>query len=377
MADTNSSQERTEAPSERRLKEARKEGKVARSRELNTAVLMMIGIAAFLWFADGLMQMLLIVMRQTMQLDQSLLHDTRQMGLALSTALIEMLKTLVPMLTAIFVAMWIAASLPGGVIFSWSLLAFKGSRLSPLQGLSKILGKSSLLELLKSVIKIALLMGSMAAFLVQLAKRLVALQSQPLPLSLHEGLQLLFLTLLLMATLLLLVAAIDIPFQYKSVMDKIKMTRQEVKEERKTSDGDPLIKSRIRQIQYQFARRRIEERVPKADVIITNPTHFAVALRYSEKDAKAPYVVAKGVDEMALRIRAIGTQHQKEILEIPALARAIYWSTRVDQEVPSALYAAVAYVLTYVVQLKAYKTGRGSKPAPLPELKIPKNLAKN
>ncbi|GGZ12604.1 MULTISPECIES: flagellar biosynthesis protein FlhB [Shewanella] len=377
MADTNSSQERTEAPSERRLKEARKEGKVARSRELNTAVLMMIGIAAFLWFADGLMQMLLIVMRQTMQLDQSLLHDTRQMGLALSTALIEMLKTLVPMLTAIFVAMWIAASLPGGVIFSWSLLAFKGSRLSPLQGLSKILGKSSLLELLKSVIKIALLMGSMAAFLVQLAKRLVALQSQPLPLSLHEGLQLLFLTLLLMATLLLLVAAIDIPFQYKSVMDKIKMTRQEVKEERKTSDGDPLIKSRIRQIQYQFARRRIEERVPKADVIITNPTHFAVALRYSEKDAKAPYVVAKGVDEMALRIRAIGTQHQKEILEIPALARAIYWSTRVDQEVPSALYAAVAYVLTYVVQLKAYKAGRGSKPAPLPELKIPKNLAKN
>jgi flagellar biosynthetic protein FlhB len=160
-------------------------------------------------------------------------------------------------------------------------------------------------------------------------------------------------------------------------MDKIKMTRQEVKEERKTSDGDPLIKSRIRQIQYQFARRRIEERVPKADVIITNPTHFAVALRYSEKDAKAPYVVAKGVDEMALRIRAIGTQHQKEILEIPALARAIYRSTRVDQEVPSALYAAVAYVLTYVVQLKAYKAGRGSKPAPLPELKIPKNLAKN
>ena len=377
MADNNSSQERTEKPSERRLREARKEGKVARSRELNTAVLMMIGIAAFLWFADGLMQMLLIVMRQTMQLDQSLLHDTRQMGLALSTALIEMLKTLVPMLTAIFVAMWIAASLPGGVIFSWSLLAFKGSRLSPLQGLSKILGKSSLLELLKSVIKIALLMGCMTAFLMQLAKRLVALQSQPLQLSLHEGLQLLFLTLLLMATLLLLVAAIDIPFQYKSVMDKIKMTRQEVKEERKTSDGNPLIKNRIRQIQYQFARRRIEERVPKADVIITNPTHFAVALRYSEKDAKAPYVVAKGVDEMALRIRAIGTQHQKEILEIPALARAIYWSTRVDQEVPSALYAAVAYVLTYVVQLKAYKAGRGSKPAPIPELKIPKNLAKN
>ncbi|MCL1073454.1 flagellar biosynthesis protein FlhB [Shewanella dokdonensis] len=377
MADNNSSQERTEKPTERRLREARKEGQVARSRELNTAVLMMIGIAAFLWFADGLMQMFLIVMRQAMQLDQSLLHDTRQMELTLSAALLEMLKTLVPMLTAIFVAMWIAASLPGGIIFSWSLLAFKGSRLSPLKGLSKIMGKSSLQELLKSIIKICLLMGCMIAFLLQLAKRLVALQSQPLQISVHEGLQLLFLTLLLMATLLLLVAAIDIPFQYKSVMDKVKMTRQEVKEERKTSDGNPLIKNRIRQIQYQFARRRIEERVPKADVIITNPTHFAVALRYSEKDAKAPYVVAKGVDEMALRIRAIGTQHQKEILEIPALARAIYWSTRVDQEVPAVLYTAVAYVLTYVVQLKAYKAGRGSKPAPIPELKIPKNLAKN
>ncbi|MDF0535716.1 flagellar biosynthesis protein FlhB [Shewanella sp. A32] len=377
MADNNSSQERTEKPSERRLREARKEGQIARSRELNTAVLMMVGIAAFLWFADGLMQMVLVVMRQTMQLDQSLLHDTRQMGLGLSAALIEMLKNLVPMLVVIFVAMWIAASLPGGVIFSWNLLAFKASRLSPLKGLSRIMGKSSLLELLKSVIKIGLLMGSMTAFLIQLINRLVTMQSESLRMSIHEGFQLLFFTLLLMATLLLLVAAIDIPFQYKSVLDKIKMTRQEVKEERKTSDGNPLIKSRIRQIQYQFARRRIEERVPKADVIITNPTHFAVALRYSEKDAKAPYVVAKGVDEMALRIRAIGTQHQKEILEIPALARAIYWSTRVDQEVPSVLYTAVAYVLTYVVQLKAYKAGRGSKPAPIPELKIPKNLAKN
>ena len=158
------------------------------------------------------------------------------------------------------------------------------------------------------------------------------------------------------------------------IAKELKMTKQEVKEERKSADGSPEIKSRIRQIQFQMANRRIEERVPKADVIVMNPTHYAVAIRYNEKDARAPYVVAKGIDEIALRIKAVAQRHQIEVLEVPVLARAIYYSTRVDQEVPKGLYTAVAYVLTYVMQLKAYKHGRGQQPAPLPALDIPKSL---
>lgn len=373
----NTSQERTEKPTERRLRESRKEGQVARSRELNTAILIIVGVAAMLWFADLFSTLFTTVMQRSMQLNHTVVFDKSMMVITLTDAVHDMMMTLLPMLTVLFLAMWVSGSLPGGAIFQSSLIAFKAKRLNPLSGLAKIFSKNSLMELLKSIVKITLLLGCLLLFLRQLTGRLIDLQRQDLHLSLSEGLQLLFLTLMIMASLLILVAAIDVPFQIKSVMDKVMMTRQEVKEERKSTDGNPQIKNRIRQIQYQFSRRRIEERVPKADVIITNPTHFAVALRYSEKDAKAPYVLAKGMDEMALRIRAIGREHNKEVLEIPMLARAIYWSTRVDQEVPAGLYAAVAYVLTYVVQLKAFKAGTGGKPAPLPELQIPKKFIKN
>ncbi len=207
-----------------------------------------------------------------------------------------------------------------------------------------------------------------------LATRLLFLQRMDLATAAKDGLEVLSFSLMMLALVLLIVAVIDVPFQQFKVANKLKMTKQEVKDERKSTDGNPEIKGRIRQIQYQMANRRIEDRVPTADVIITNPTHYAVALKYSEKKAKAPYVVAKGVDQMALRIRELAATHQLEVIELPPLARAIYFSTRVDQEVPKGLYTAVAYVLTYVMQLKAYKQGRGQKPAPIPDIFIPSSL---
>ena len=237
-------------------------------------------------------------------------------------------------------------------------------------------GKQSLVELLKSILKITLLAICLYTFLTKLWMQLMVLQNLDIKVAIGQGIELLFLSLMITVTLLLFIAVIDVPFQQKQIADKIKMTHQEVKEERKSSDGSPEIKNKIRQIQYQQSNRKIEERVPTADVIVTNPTHYAVAIKYSEEAAKAPYVVAKGVDEMALRIREVARMNNKEIIEIPALARAIYFSTRVDQEVPNGLYSAVAYVLTYVLQLKAYKQGRGQAPAALPELTIPKNLQK-
>jgi len=371
----NSAQDKTEEPTEKRRRKAREDGQVARSKELNTVVLLLLHFTGLLWFADSLWQMINDVMATTMQLDKARL-STDQMALALTGSLLSMMRALLPLLTLVFVAMWIAGSLPGGMLFSKKLLGFKASKLNPLSGLGRMVGKQSLVELVKSLLKIALLSLCLYTFLSQLSERLLKLQLQALPVALQDGLGLLMLMLMITASLLLLVAAIDVPFQQKSVADKIKMTRQEVKEERKSSDGSPEVKNRIRQIQYQLANRKIEDRVPQADVIITNPTHFAVAIKYSEKEAKAPYVVAKGVDEMALRIRAVARQHNKTVLELPPLARAVYHSTRVDQEVPAGLYSAVAYVLTYVMQLKAYKAGRGQAPAPLPDLKIPTGLVK-
>jgi flagellar biosynthetic protein FlhB len=371
-----SSQEKTEQPSEKRLKKARKDGQVARSKELNTAILLMISIAGLLFFADMFYSLLLEIMHNTMMLDHSILDNKKLMPIALGNALLDMLSTLVPYLLLGFVAMWITGILPGGFVFSMSLVAPKFSKLNPLKGLGKMFGKQTLIELLKSIVKITLLSICLYTFLTQLWGQLVALQSQDLHVAISHGIELLFLAMIITVTLLLIVAAIDVPIQQHQTLSKIKMTHQEVKEERKSSDGSPEIKNRIRQIQYQQANRKIEERVPNADVIITNPTHYAVAIRYSEDKAKAPYVVAKGMDEMALRIREVARNHNKEIIALPALARAVYFSTRIDQEVPRGLYTAVAYVLTYVMQLKAYKQGRGQAPAPLPKLKIPANLQK-
>lgn len=372
-----SAQERTEQPTEKRLEKARKDGQIARSKELNTVVLLMLSLAGLLWFAELLMTFFIRLMRQTMQLDHSLLTNGKLMQTSMGNALLDMLANLAPLLTVSFVAMWVVGSMPGGFIFSRELLAFKGGNLNPIKGLGRMFGSNSLVELLKSIVKVTLLGACLYGFLTQLWTRLLGLQHQALPAAIQDGLGLVFLALMITVTLLLLVAAIDVPFQQHKIMSKIKMTRQEVKEERKSSDGSPEIKNRIRQIQYQMANRRIEERVPKADVIVTNPTHFAVAIRYSEGKAKAPYVVAKGADDMALRIREVAKKHNKEVLEIPPLARAIYHSTRVDQEVPAGLYTAVAYVLTYVMQLKAYRAGRGHLPAPIPELDIPANLIKH
>ncbi|TMO01656.1 flagellar biosynthesis protein FlhB [Pseudoalteromonas sp. S558] len=372
-----SSQEKTEQPTEKRLKKAKKDGQVARSKELNTAILLMVGISGLLWFANLFYKLFADLMSTSMQLDHNIINNTKMMPIALAQAVLDMLSTLTPFLLLMFIAMWITGCLPGGFVFSMSLVAPKFSKLNPLKGLAKMFGIQSLVELVKSILKISLLAICLYTFLTKLWMQLMFLQNLDVKVAIGQGIELLFLSLMVTVTLLLFIAVIDVPFQQHQISKKIKMTHQEVKEERKSSDGSPEIKNKIRQIQFQQANRKVEERVPTADVIITNPTHYAVAIKYSESAAKAPYVVAKGVDEMALRIREVARQNNKEVIELPALARAIYFSTRIDQEVPNGLYTAVAYVLTYVMQLKAYKQGRGQPPAPLPKLKIPKNLQKS
>lgn len=372
----NTGQNKTEQPTEQRLRKSREEGQVARSKELNTALLLLLGSAALLWFADMFMQLFYQLVQSSWQQDKDALKQGDLMTGAIADALLAMLGASLPFLLTLFIASWVAGILPGGAIFSSKLLGPKFSNMNPIAGLGRMFGSESLVELGKSILKVLLLGFCLWGLMSHLATRLLFLQRMDLATAAKDGLEVLSFSLMMLALVLLIVAVIDVPFQQFKVANKLKMTKQEVKDERKSSDGNPEIKGRIRQIQYQIASRRIEDRVPTADVIITNPTHYAVALKYSEKKAKAPYVVAKGVDQMALRIRELAATHQLEIIELPPLARAIYFSTRVDQEVPKGLYTAVAYVLTYVMQLKAYKQGRGQKPAPIPDIFIPSSLQK-
>lgn len=372
----NTGQNKTEQPTEQRLRKSREEGQVARSKELNTALLLLLGSAALLWFADMFMQLFYQLVQSSWQLDKDALKQGDLMTGAIADALLAMLGASLPFLLTLFIASWVAGILPGGAIFSSKLLGPKFSNMNPIAGLGRMFGSESLVELGKSILKVLLLGFCLWGLMSHLATRLLFLQRMDLATAAKDGLEVLSFSLMMLALVLLIVAVIDVPFQQFKVANKLKMTKQEVKDERKSSDVNPEIKGRIRQIQYQIASRRIEDRVPTADVIITNPTHYAVALKYSEKKAKAPYVVAKGVDQMALRIRELAATHQLEIIELPPLARAIYFSTRVDQEVPKGLYTAVAYVLTYVMQLKAYKQGRGQKPAPIPDIFIPSSLQK-
>ncbi len=372
----NTGQNKTEQPTEQRLRKSREDGQVARSKELNTALLLLLGSASLLWFADMFMQLFYQLVQSSWQLDKDALKQGDLMTGALADALLAMLGASMPFLLTLFIASWVAGMLPGGAVFSGKLLGPKFSNMDPIAGLGRIFGSDSLVELAKSILKVLLLGLCLWGLMSHLATRLLFLQRMDLASAAKDGLEVLSFSLMMLALVLLIVAAIDVPFQQFKVASKLKMTKQEVKDERKSTDGNPEIKGRIRQIQYQIANRRIEDRVPTADVIITNPTHFAVALKYSEQKAKAPYVVAKGVDQMALRIRELAATHQLEVIELPPLARAIYFSTRVDQEVPKGLYTAVAYVLTYVMQLKAYKQGRGQKPAPIPDIFIPSSLQK-
>lgn len=372
----NTGQNKTEQPTEQRLRKSREEGQVARSKELNTALLLLLGSASLLWFADLFMQLFYQLVQSSWQLDKDSLKQGDLMTGALADALLAMLGASMPFLLTLFIASWVAGMLPGGAVFSGKLLGPKFSNMDPIAGLGRMFGSDSLVELAKSILKVLLLGLCLWGLMSHLATRLLFLQRMDLATAAKDGLEVLSFSLMMLALVLLIVAAIDVPFQQFKVASKLKMTKQEVKDERKSTDGNPEIKGRIRQIQYQIANRRIEDRVPTADVIITNPTHYAVALKYSEQKAKAPYVVAKGVDQMALRIRELAATHQLEVIELPPLARAIYFSTRVDQEVPKGLYTAVAYVLTYVMQLKAYKQGRGQKPAPIPDIFIPSSLQK-
>ncbi|WEM42976.1 flagellar biosynthesis protein FlhB [Photobacterium sp. DA100] len=374
MSQQQSSQDKSEKPSPQKLRKAKREGQVARSKEFVVGVLF-ITIALFLWaYGYFLAEQAEKLFTINYQLSAAELREPDIMARKLGESVLLLAGIFVPMAMVLLIMTVLASMVPGGWVMSLKPIQPKLSKISPLAGLKRLFSIKSLVELVKSILKITLISIVLYVLLDNNLGTLIAAQRAPFEQGMGITLSHIIKALIYFGIVVLLIGLIDMPYQLWSHIKELKMTKQEVKEEHKNSEGRPEVKQRIRQIQQQMSRRRIDNSVPTADVILTNPTHYAVALKYDLSRAGAPFVVAKGEDEMAFRIKAIAEQHNIEVMNLPPLTRAIYFNTRVDQEIPGPLFVAVAHVLTYVMQLKAYKEGKNDKPQPLPSFAIPKQL---
>jgi flagellar biosynthesis protein FlhB len=348
-----SGQERTEQPTGKRLEQAREQGQVPRSVELSTAAVLLLAGGGLHFMGGRLGLQLHDLMRSGLSLArEDSLDQSRALGI-FANELRHAIITCAPLLGLTLVAAFLAPIAIGGWNMSFEVLAPNFDKLNPASGFQRMFSSRSVVELAKAFAKF-LFIASVAAWLLwSHSGELMGLSSEPIDSALGHAASLTGHAFLVLAGTMGLIAAIDVPLQLWQHNQKLKMSRQEIKEEAKESDGSPEMKGRIRRAQQELARRRMMQEVPKANVIVTNPTHFAVALKYDEKRMRAPVVVAKGADEIAARIRAVATEHNVPIFEAPPLARALHRHADLGGEIPSNLYVAVAQVLTYIYQVKA------------------------
>ncbi len=377
MAESESGADKSEEPTEKRLRESREKGQLARSRELSTVAVTLGGIGGLLASGGGLAQTLMAMMQGTFELSRETLLDEGAMVRLLMGSGLMALEAIMPLLIALLIASIVGPVALGGWLFSAKAMAPKVSRMNPAAGLKRMFSTKALVELLKALGKFLVVLGVALLVLSAYQDDLLSIAKQPLDLAIMHSVEIVGWCALWMACGLIIIAAVDVPFQLWDNKQKLMMTKQEVKDEYKDSEGKPEVKSRIRQLQREAAQRRMMQAVPEADVVITNPTHFAVALKYDGDKGGAPRLVAKGGDFVALKIREIAQEHKVTVLESPALARAVYYSTELDQEIPAGLYLAVAQVLAYVYQLRQYRSGKGRRPAPLNNLPIPPDLRRD
>lgn len=371
MAENENGQEKTEEPTGRRLQQAREEGQVPRSRELNTTVVLLAGAGALILLGEHFGQGLAAIVENALTIERSVVFGSQAPVRHLAEALWSAFVLLVPYI----VIMVLAALIPPGIIGGWSFsakaIAPKLSKLDPVKGAKRILSLRGLMELGKSIAKITLVGGAIFLLIKLQFGELMTLGNQDVESALAQSFHIIGWSFLGMSAVMILVSAVDVPFQIWQHKQQLKMTKQEVKEDNKTTEGNPDVKSRIRRVQQEMATSRMMAEVPGADVVVTNPTHFAVALRYDEKNMRAPRVIAKGADLVASQIRSLAREHDVPLFSAPPLARALYYSTELNQEIPAKLYLAVAQVLAYVYQLKASIYGRAAEPDPPSDLDVP------
>ncbi len=369
MAEEDVAQEKTEEATPKRQQQAKDEGQIARSKELNTVVLLLGASVALLVVGGQMRDSLAAIMRANFAIPRAAIFDVNQMLGFLGASSKEVIFAVLPFLGICLVLAIIGPLMLGGWSFSTKALQPKMERISFLKGLKRMFSMQALMELLKAIAKV-LLVGTVATMtLAHFSDDIFYLNTLPINNAIASATWTLVIDGIALSAALILIAGVDVPFQLQQHKKKMRMTMQQVKDEMKETDGRPEVKSRIRQLQREFASARMMSDVPDADVIIVNPSHYSVALKYAMDEIGAPVVLAKGADHVALRIREVAKAHDVQIIEAPPLARSLYHTSEIGDEIPDKLFLAVAQVLAYVYQLK-----QGDKPPPLKEIDVPEDM---
>jgi flagellar biosynthetic protein FlhB len=368
------SQDRNLPASERKLKKARDDGQVNRSQDLSHLAVLGVGSVALLALAPILFDQLLVDMSRQLSFDSATVKGTSTMFTRLSDAVTVGITGSAVFAAIVMTAAIIAAVASGGWVQSLKPLMPDFSRLNPLQGLVNMFSKQKMITTAKMLLLTCILFAVAALFLTDGMQTVVSLVMQPSNSAIAQLTKWITGGIGLMLLVLLLAAMVDVPLQAFLHKDQMKMSHQEVQQEGKESDGNPQMKSKMRQRQREMSQKASVNSVPKADFVVMNPTHFAVAIRYDEKTMRAPQVISKGADLLAMRIRDVAKNHSIPVLQSPMLARALYANAELDQDIPSALYTAVAQVLAYVYRLRAALKGQGPMPGDVPQPFVPPEL---
>nr|WP_202403698.1 flagellar biosynthesis protein FlhB [Pantoea sp. Taur] len=369
-----SDEDKTESPTAHRLEKAREEGQIPRSREL-TSVLMLLAGLLILWLGGELMAEQLASMLATgFRFDHAMVTDDKMIIAHISNLIGQAVMALLPLMAGLVIVAIAAPMLLGGINISGKSIKLDFNKLNPLSGLKRMVSSQTWAELLKAILK-AVLVGLVGGWYIwsHWQEMLRLISESPIN-ALHHGLTMIAISCALIMLGLVPMVGFDVFWQLYSHFKKLKMSRQEIRDEHKQNEGDPHVKGRIRQAMRAAARRRMMADVPKADVIVTNPTHYSVALQYQEGKMSAPKVIAKGAGDIALKIRELAKEHRIPILEAPPLARALYRHTEIGQFIPGALYGAVAEVLAWVWQLRRWKREGGLIPTKPKQLPVPADM---
>lgn len=364
MAESDSG-EKSEDPTAKKLSDARKKGQISRSKDLGTMFVLVGSAVALMIVGDALTEALSNIMKRLFSISREEALDIHALYNVLRGTIDQLVAPLMWIFFIIMLAAFIGNTLLGGMSFSAEAMAPKLSKMSPFAGFKRMFGLKALVELVKSLLKFFVVFIVAYLLLSSMFEQILGLSLEAIPINFGHAVNLLLWMFLALALSIGIIAAIDAPYQVWDHNRQLKMTKQEVKDEMKTTEGSPEIKGRIRRTQYEMSQRRMMAEVPNSDVVITNPTHYAIALKYDPVQGGAPMMVAKGIDEMAIHIRKIAKEHNVEIIESAALARSLYYTAEVNEEIPEELFAAVAQVLAFIFQLNEHKKGNAKKPVPV------------
>jgi flagellar biosynthetic protein FlhB len=364
MAESDSG-EKSEEPTAKKLTDARKKGQIARSKDLGTFFVLVGSACAMLLMGDSLVSAMADMMKHLFNLSRQEAMDVNALFKVIKEGTLQVVAPLLWIFFIVMLAAFVGNILLGGMSFSWEAMMPKANKLSPIAGFKRMFGVQAAVELVKSILKFFVVFIVAFLLLSGLFEQILGLSRETMPTNFEHATTMLMWMFLVLALSIGIIVIIDAPYQVWNHNRQLKMTKQEIKDEHKSTEGSPEIKGRIRRTQYEMSQRRMMQDVPDSDVVITNPTHFSIALKYDASVGGAPVLSAKGIDEMALHIRTIAKEHHIEIIQSPALARSLYYTAEVGDDIPEELFAAVAQVLAFIFQLNEHKKGNAKKPIPV------------